>query len=165
MPLSEQQTKIARRQEILTQIFYGLRDHLDHMADFEHLKINRTVLFNVVGSYFHDVGRHKYFHGTKLVDETKQGAFTIKWIAKLRPIYFDHPEPVASQDVLFINEIFAVRCGLAFMKISPDVLPESLYYEILYTLRYRCIDERMLFVWLSTLVSAVNGDITKSDGR
>ena len=89
----------------------------------------------------------------------------IKWIAKLRPIHFYHPEPIASKDVLFINEIFAVRCGLAFVKMSPSILPESLYYDILYTLRYRCIDERMLFVWLSTLVSAVNGDITKSNDQ
>ena len=165
MPFTDQQMKVVHRQEMLEQIFYGLRDHLNLGPDFEHLEINRTVLFNVVVSYFHDVDRHKQFHGTELVDETKQGAFTMKWIAKLRPIQFNHPEPLASTDVLFINEIFAVRCGLAFLTISPNVLPESLYYDMLYTLRYRCIDERLLFVWLATIVSAVNGDISRSDDR
>ena len=165
MPLDDTQLKIARRQDLLEQIFLGLRDHLDPKSHFEHFNINRTVLFNVVGSYFHDVDRHKDFHGSSLVDETKQGAFTIKWIAKLRPIQFDHPEPVASTDVLFINEIFAIRCGLAFLKISPDVLPELLYHDMLYALRYRCVDERLLFVWLATVVAAVNGDIATPDAR
>ena len=165
MPLTDQQMKVARRQEMLERIFDGLRDHLDLGPNFEHLEINRTVLFNVVVSYFHDVDRHKQFHGTKLVDETKQGAFTMKWIAKLRPIQFDHPEPIVSPDILFINEIFSVRCGLAFLNISPDILPASLYYDMLYTLRYRCVDERLLFLWLATIVAAVNGDISRPDDR
>ena len=165
MPLSEHQLRIARRQDLLEQIFSGLREHLDYESEFKHLKINRTVLFNVVASYFHDVDRHKHFHGTKLVDQTKQGAYTIKWITKLRPIQFDHTEDSVSNDVLFINEIFALRCGLASLSLSPNILPQSLYSDMLYALRYRCIDERLLFVWLATLVSAVNGEISNSDDQ
>ena len=163
MNLTAQQKKFALRQELLEKIFNGLQNQLGLGDDLvKYLKINRTVLFNVVISYFHDVERHKEFHKFSLVDETKQGAFTIKWVARLRPIQFDHKEQVTSKDILYINEIFALRCGLAFVKMSPSKLPEPLYYDMLYTLRYRCIDERLLFVWLATLVSAVNGDF-KSD--
>ena len=52
-----------------------------------------------------------------------------------------------------------MRGGMAFMKISPDILPEPLYADMLYTLRYRSIDERILFVWLATLQSALGGYI------
>ena len=48
--------------------------------------MNRIVMHNVVVSYFHDVDRHKDFHGTERVDQIKQAAFAIKWIAKLRRI-------------------------------------------------------------------------------
>ena len=162
MPLAPEEKKIATRQELLEQIFAGLRDHLG--SDFEHLEINRVVLHNIVVSYFYDVDRHKDFHGTSLVDETKQGAFTMKWITKLRPVQFHCSVQDVTDKILYANEIYAVRCGLAFMKISPDVLPEQLYYDLLYALRNRPVDERMLFVWLATLQHAIGGDIVRGHG-
>ncbi len=163
MPLASEETKIAIRQELLEEIFVGLRDHLG--SDFEHLEINRVVLHNIIVSYFYDVDRHKDFHGTSLVDETKQGAFTMKWITKLRPVQFCCSVQDVTDKILYANEIYAVRCGLAFMKVSPDELPDHLYHDLLYTLRNRPVDERMLFVWLATLRHAINGDIVRSHGQ
>lgn len=54
-----------------------------------------------------------------------------------------------------------MRGGMAFMKISPDILPEPLYDDMLYTLRYRSIDERILFVWLATLQYALDGHVPR----
>ncbi|MDE0423047.1 MAG: hypothetical protein OXK76_19445 [Gammaproteobacteria bacterium] len=158
MPLTPQETRVAQRQELLEQIFTGLLAGLD--LGFANLELNRVVLFNVVVSYFHDVDRHKDFHGSERVDEAKQAAFTIKWISKLRPIQFTCEVEDASQSILFINEMFAVRCGLAFMKLSPAILPRQLYDDLLYALRYRPVDERMLFVWLATLQLSVDGQIS-----
>ena len=98
-----------------------------------------------------DVDRHKQYHGSPRVDKTKQAGFTMKWIAKLRPIQFDCDDAEITRELLYINEIFAVRAGLAFMKRSPDQVPEDIYADLLYTLHYRHIDERMLFIWLATL--------------
>lgn len=162
MALTAHQTKIARRQDLLTEIFLALCDHVG--ADFDHLELSSAVLYNVVVSYFHDVERHKEFHGTDLVDETKQGAFTMKWISKLRPIQITCSVEDVSTNILYINEAFAVRCGLAFLRVSPDVLPRRLYADLLYTLRYRPVDERMLLVWLSTLKYAIKGDFPQADG-
>ena len=162
MALTPQETKIARRQELLTEIFVALRDHVG--PDFDHLELNIAVLHNVVVSYFHDVERHKEFHGTDLVDETKQGAFTMKWISKLRPIQFSCSVEDVSKDILYINEAFAVRSGLAFLRISPDVLPPRLYGDLLYTLRNRPVDDRMLLLWLATLKYAIEGDLPQADG-
>ena len=75
MSLTPQETKIATRQELLEQIFSGLQASLG--PDFEHLTMNRMVLHNVVVSYFHDVDRHKDFHGTERVDQIKQTTFVI----------------------------------------------------------------------------------------
>ena len=86
MALTQEQEKIAKRQALLEEVFVGLREHLG--SDFKRLQVNRIILHDVVVSYFHDVKRHKDFHGFRLVDETKQAAFTMKWIAKLRPVQF-----------------------------------------------------------------------------
>lgn len=161
MALTCYEEKIARRQNLLELTFSGLREHLG--SDIEYIELNRAILHNVVQSYFHDVNRHKNFHGTERVDEVKQAAYTMKWIAKLRPVQFNCPEDVVSKPILYVNEVFAIRGGMAFMKISPDILPEPLYGDMLYTLRYRSIDERILFVWLATLQYALDGDISRTD--
>ena len=106
---------------------------------------------DVAKSYFDDVDRHKHYHGSSLVDEIKQAGFTIKWIAKLRPVQFDCDDAETTRELLYINEIFAVRAGLAFMQRSPDEVPEEIYADLLYTLHYRHVDERMLFISLATL--------------
>ena len=158
MTFTPEQTRVAKRQDLLESIFAGLRQHLGQ--GFEHLQINRVVLFNVVVSYFDDVNRHKHFHGTERIDPTKQAAYTMKWIAKLRPIQFSLPNPDdATKEILYINEIFAVRCGLAFMELTPQDLPDVIYVDALYTIRYRHLDERLLILWLATLQSAINGTI------
>ena len=155
MTFTPEQTRVAERQDMLETIFNGLRQYLGE--GFEYLEVNRLILYNVVVSYFDDVDRHKQYHGTKLIDETKQAAFTIKWIAKLRPIQFNLPSiDAVTTQILYINEIFAVRCGLAFMKLSPQELPKAIYADALYAIRYRHLDERMLILWLATLQYAVN---------
>ena len=105
----------------LEQTFDALRDE---SADCRHLRMNRAILCIVVRSYFDDVDRHKQF---------------------------DCDDAQTTKELLYINEIFAVRAGLAFMKRSPDQIPEEIYADLLYTLHYRHVDERMLFIWLSTL--------------
>ena len=147
--------QIARRQTLLEEIFSGLQGQLE--ADFDFLELNTTVLHNVVASYFHDVDRHKSFHEIQRVDVTKQGAFIMKWLAKLRPIQFSCAAQDVTEDILYINEIFAVRAGLAFLQMSPDALPRTLYADLLYTLRNRQVDDRMLFIWLATLKHATQG--------
>ena len=157
MTLSEEQTRISTRQELLEQTFQGLKDHLG--TDFERIWMNRIVLHDVVVSYFDDVDRHKEYHRTKRVNEAKQAAFMMKWITKLRPIQFDVAVEEATLELQHVNEVYAMRCGFAFMGISPSVLPDELYAEMLYTLHYRSVDERLLFVWLATIENSLDGNI------
>ena len=157
MSLTPEQERIATRQELFELIFSGVQEHLDPST--KHLDVNRTVLHNVVVSYFDDVNRHKDYHGTTRVDDAKQAAYTMKWIAKLRPIQFTCAVEDVNQELLYINEIYALRCGLSFMKISPAILPRPLYDDFLYTLRYRHIDERMLLIWIATLRYALDGNL------
>ena len=143
------------RMSLLERAFSEFRNELG--VQFEHLRVNKPVLCIVVKSYFDDVHRHKTYHGSQRIDEVKQAGFTIKWIAKLRPIQFDCTDTETTKELLYINEIFSLRCGLMFMNLSPQEIPMDVYADLLYTLHYRYIDERMLFVWLATLRHTLDG--------
>ena len=152
--MEEADTRVMKRLLLLEQTFKNFRKEFG--TDFQHARMNRAVLCIVVKSYFDDVDRHKAYHGSELIDEVKQAGFTIKWISKLRPLQFDCDESETTNKLLYVNEIFAVRCGLAFMEVSLRSIPDQIYADILYTLHYRNIDERMLFVWLATLGVALD---------
>ena len=152
--MEEADKRVMQRLLLLEQTFENFRQEFG--ADFQHARMNRAILCIVVKSYFDDVDRHKSYHGSERIDEVKQAGFTIKWLSKLRPLQFDCEESETTNQLLYVNEIFAVRCGLMFMKVSPDSIPDNIYADVLYTLHYRNIDERMLFVWLTTLEAALN---------
>ena len=149
--------RVIKRSLFLERTFNALREEFG--ADFRHLRMNRAVLCIVVKSYFDDVERHKDYHETTRVDEVKQAGFTIKWIAKLRPVQFECDESETTAKLLYVNEIFAIRAGLAFMERSPGEIPKSIYADLLYTLHYRHVDERMLFLWLATLESHLTAQV------
>ena len=152
--MEEADKRVMQRLLLLEQTFENFRK--ESRADFQHARMNRAILCIVVKSYFQDVDRHKAYHGSERIDEVKQAGFTIKWLSKLRPLQFECDESETSNKLLYLNEIFAVRCGLTFMKVSPDAIPDQIYADLLYTLHYRNVDERMLFVWLATLEAALN---------
>lgn len=145
--------EILKRKHQLEYIFERMKRRSIRSDLAEHLYLNDIVLYNAIVSYFHDVDRHKEFHGSVLVDEVKQAAYLIKWIAKLRPIYFDVKLLNPSYNVLYANEIFAIRSGFSYLGVKPTTLPTKVHKEAHYTLRYRSVDERYLMLWLTHLVS------------
>lgn len=155
--LSEKEEKIARRQDLFEKTFESLKEEMGESLSC--VRLNAIVLHNVVVSYFDDVERYKSYHEAPRANEIKQAGFTIKWLIKLRPIEFLTDFTNANSSLLYANELYALRYGLAFLEISPDQIDRELYCEILYTLHYRSIDEGMLFVWLRTLQLALAKDI------
>ena len=128
-----------------------------HFKDDVHMELDRYTLYSAAVCYFEDVDRLKHFHGMERVDDVKQAGFTIKWLAKFRPIWFSSDGEV-TKELQYANETFALRCGLSFMKLGLRSLPDELAEEVLYTLRHRSVDERLLFIWLETIKRAIRGD-------
>lgn len=149
----ERNTKTNKRMHWFEHVFGEVKDKVRGSGQDEHLHLNGIILFNAIESYFDDVERHKAYHGSALVDKVKQAAYTIKWIAKLRPIYFDVDLLHPNRTVMYANEIFALRCGFLLLGVKTSTLPIKVYKEALYTLRYRSVDERYLMLWLTHLVS------------
>lgn len=129
-----------------------------HSAAGPYMELDAYALYSAAVSYFEDVDRHKQFHGIERIEDVKQAGFTIKWLAKFRPIRFSC-EGRVTKELQYSNELFAIRCGLSFMRYGLRALPEALAKEVLYTLRNRSLDERLLFIWLETLKRGINGDL------
>jgi len=108
--------------------------------------LNNALLHDAVVSYYFDIHKYKFHSGSKWANNHKQAAYTIKWIAKFRPIQikssFDNESINAK--VLDINLSYAVFCGLSFLDrkvvdlIFKNVEGSKSYYEnLIYILRYR----------------------------
>ena len=143
--------QILKRMGLIAAEFHKFRKKLMATNPQGQAELNEATLYNVVESYFEDVERHKDYHQSTRIDKPKQAAFTIKWISKLRPIQFNHELRKPSKNMLYANELFALRCGFLFLGLKVQVLPERVYEEALYTLRYRAADERLLLLWLTTI--------------
>lgn len=130
------------------------------------LYLNDVLLELVVGSYFDDIDRYKGYSGTPRADHHKQAAYTIKWIAKIKPIQIIPVEIHENTDTLLslldVNSSFALYAGIRFLHgdIFPLLSP-NFFQHLLYILRYRHISGKSLAVdmfMLEKIVEAYNWD-------
>ena len=125
--------------------------------------LNMGILRLVVKSYFDDIYRYKDYSGTKLANQHKQAAYTIKWIVKFKPIQIKEEydnEKDLNDVIMDINLIFALICGFSFLseksialiakekenkeKENKEEKEQSFYDKLLYTLRYRPFSGKQL---------------------
>jgi hypothetical protein len=80
--------------------------------------LNRAILAGAIRHYFDDIDRFKDYTGSELADKHKQAAYTIKWIAKLKPIQIkidtedDSIYKSMQEDLMEINARFAIYAAL-----------------------------------------------------
>ena len=108
--------------------------------------LNMTLLTSAIRSYFIDVERYKDFHNLKLVERYKVASYSAKWILKCKPIQFktENPHEMDCPALLALNEMFALKWGLAICGINEASMKDGLLNEILYTFQYRNIAEDSL---------------------
>ena len=115
------------------------RSNMDPL-DLQGVHVNPAILYAVAASYFFDIHRAKSFHDTTLANECRQAAFTVKWLVRFRPVLDVNPHG----RFLFVNEKFALAVAFALLRIDPDTVDADLYAHLLYSLRYRHLDEGAL---------------------
>ncbi len=110
----------------------------------EYIYLSKELLHCAVNAYFDDIAKYKAYAGSQFADRHKQGAFTMIWISRFKPIQIKAGAEV-NTTFLTINEAFAIYAGLMFL--DPDVMEgmtESFYNHLVYTLTYRPIAGRGL---------------------
>jgi hypothetical protein len=125
------------RETLLFKAYHRLVDSWP-VADRQQCQLNRQLLRIVSESYFKDIQRKKDFHGIALVDEHKRAGYMIKWIMRFRPIQLTSEK--CSVKALLANEHFAMTVAFTFLRISPAMIPPTLYKNLIYSLRFRLID-------------------------
>lgn len=122
----------------------------------EAICLNRAILSGVVRSYFDDIERFKDYTKSQRADRHKQAAYTIKWIAKLKPIQIkiggesDEIYQNISQEVIEINARFAVYVGIVLFldeRIIP-LMSEKVFNHLIYAAMFRDISGRQLALTL-----------------
>lgn len=78
----------------------------------------------------------KNYHGIEYADEHKRAAFSMYWIARIKPIQIDSDANVKESHLL-INEIFGVYIGLGHLNINCHDISPKYFLHLLYTLHNR----------------------------
>lgn len=150
--------KIFKRLWYLEEAYNNFIDTASRRERADLIKsiyINKSILLQVVSCYFYDVERLKHFHSIERIDGYKQGGFMMKWITKLKPLYFHesniNPETEISTFHIFCNELFALKVGLSMAKINMDKITHAAFEKRIYHLVHRGVDESELMMWLEAI--------------
>lgn len=119
--------------------------------------LNVGVLLHCVESYFCDVTRTKAFHEISLADQHKRAAFTMKWIAKTRPIQLVNGERI-TKAALLSNEVFALFAGLEHLDIKPQEISDKYTLNLLYTLHNRNLDAEVISSMMYLVEQSMTGN-------
>lgn len=89
-------------------------------GEWPGIYLNPYLLRMTVESYFCDLYRLKFFRPVEYANEHKKAAYTMKWIARVRPIQMTGGYG-ADTPTLMANAYFALMAGLMFLHIDCDV--------------------------------------------
>ena len=148
---AERLAKEAARFETLKLLYKSFSLALD-AETVRSIRIDGGLLYLVVRSYFDDIYRFKDYTGSKLADQHKQAAYTIKWISKLRPIQIISDSRY-TEEMIWINSSFSLYAGLSFLHV-PNIfehVSKSLYETLMYATQYRYISGRQLSALLYSI--------------
>lgn len=147
--LSGQEIKkqqIARRYMYLAASFSAYREWWRKKEiTYTLFSLNHAYLMQAVESYFHDIHRLKDFHDIDRADRFKIASYTMRWLAKVRPIYVNDEElktPVAKgkEALLTVNASFAFSVGCNMAGASPHDVDSKTAMEITYDLHHRDVE-------------------------
>lgn len=118
--------------------------------------LNEVLLYAAVSSYYDDIYRFKDFSCSKWADNHKQAGYTVKWIAKFRPIQI-LPGKDISKTIFTINSIFALFAGFSFLDTKvADSISQHFYNHLVYLTLYRNLSGKHLASEFYVLECAVN---------
>ncbi|MDR0687259.1 MAG: hypothetical protein LBF55_01060 [Prevotellaceae bacterium] len=118
----------------------------------EVICLNRVILAGVVRSYFDDIERFKEYTKSEYADRHKQAAYTIKWIAKLKPIQIkidkegDEIYQNMPQELMEINARFALYVAMVLFLDAQiiSLMSKKIFDHLVYTAMFRDISGRQL---------------------
>jgi hypothetical protein len=138
----------ANRAVYFSSCFGSYNSRIQGKLGLNSVFMNDAVILNLVESYFLDISRLKFFHKMQVADRFKIGAYSTKWLMRLRPIQFSDPlDPLddhAKKAALLVNAQFALMISSSICKFDLKKIPKEWKTDFLYSLHYRDVDPGIL---------------------
>ena len=117
--------------------------------------LNLKLLRHTVESYMLDMERMKTFHDIKYSDRHKRAAFSMYWIAKIKPIQ-RATDANMTKALILVNEAYAIHAGIGHLDASVKNISADYLRNLLYTLHYRHVPPEALALDTYLLECAAN---------
>lgn len=136
-------SQIELRVDTLKKLYDRLMQKYDQQTR-SSVYLNEVLLYAAVSSYYDDIYRFKDFSCSKWADNHKQAGYTIKWIAKFRPIQV-LPGVEINKTIFIINSVFALFTGFSFLdtKVAGSI-SSHFYNHLIYLTLYRNLSGKHL---------------------
>ncbi len=123
-------SRIERRTKLLHEVYRV------SFQDWRGIFLNPDILFEAVAASYQDIYRLKFFRNVQWVDAHKKAAYTMKWIARMRP----HRGAPATVATFQSNALYAVRCAFELLGVHPDWVHDPWWMQyagnLIYLLHY-----------------------------
>ncbi len=149
---TDARTQRLRRFELLHGIYGALLKDLGPVK--KHVRLDPALLYETVRNYFDELDLTKRHHEIVNADCHKRAAFTMKWIARLRPIQVVSASADLPERAYIVNELFAVRAAFSFLEgVNPEKDTPAMLRALVLICRNRELDSEVL----ATLMFALEG--------
>jgi hypothetical protein len=124
------------------------------------IQLNESLLFLAAKAYFDDIYKFKIYSGSEKAEPYKLAGYTLKWIAKIKPLQLICPPKYTVPDAAMqINGFYAIACAVSHLNIELEdvTAQEKLIKDLLYNTLYRNISGKsyaITFRLLEELVQA-----------
>jgi hypothetical protein len=147
---------------------YAFEDFKSFLKDIEGgaVMMQPNLLYCVIVSWVIDEDRYIEFHKCKNgLELHKTAAFFLYWFSRLKPIQILSVGDGSNQQLVLINEIFALLGVCKMLNIEGSkVMPEKFFKEIVYILRYRKFTAESIFPTIRLMdVAAKNNVLMQYD--
>ena len=135
---------------------FQIGERIEREPEWAHIKLNGGILANCVQSILYDLDRTKDFHCIEEADRHKRAAYTMKWIARLRPLQLLTDKKSVKRSLLLVNEAYAFAAGFSYLQADRKNISISFLRNLLYTLHFRNIDGGIFSASMYLLERACN---------
>lgn len=120
---------IQERIKLFEQVY---NEYVDRWRD---VYLNPYLLREAVESYYCDIYRLKFFRQVDRINEHKKAAYTMKWLARIRPVQMREGAGPA-KSIVMVNAYFALMAGLTLLDVDNNAIKDEWWRTFITDMTY-----------------------------
>ncbi len=134
-------------EDIRRRLAFFEETYNEHLDQWPGVHLNHYLLREAVESYFCDIYRLKFFRPVNRINKQKQAAYTMKWLARIRPVQLIDGFG-ADVPTIMVNAYFALVAGLTLLDVDHGAKDnewwDTFITEMTYLLHYHSVSVETL---------------------